>query len=366
MHFRLGLIAMLAGGLVALVRAETAAAPLAVRGVWLDKGEIVEGREKLAARLDRWKDAGFNTVYVATQIRGAVIYPDSRILPQYKPVAESDPEILAWLIDAARQRGLRTEAWMEFGFYAYWTPDASKDSSRGVILDAHPELAAIDRDGKSLIHNPQWGDFFALCPANPKAQDVLIELYLEAMQRYAFDGLQLDRIRFPEERFCHCPWCREHFEKDTKLRLRDAAEHPEHRAALDRWRKAQTAAFVERFSKAFRERFPKRRLTAAVVPPYMIDGKGQDWPVWVEKGWVDAVAVMLYAAEIAEPLGEIRARLGADAPVYIGVDAAGGAKRLTRQIRQVQERGFPGVVIWYSKSVDPLLSELRWAAEESY
>jgi uncharacterized lipoprotein YddW (UPF0748 family) len=299
---------------------------------------------------------------VATQIRGAVIYPGSAILPQYEPVRTSDPEILPWLLEAIRSRGMRSEAWTEFGFYAYWTPDATKDSSKGAILDKHPELAALDREGKPLIHNPQWGDFYALCPANPKSQDILLDLYLETLGKYPFDGLHLDRVRFPDESFCHCGYCREHFEKDTGVALKIAAAadvSDAQKKTLDQWRKQQTCAFVERVSKAVRERFPNRQVTSAVVPPYMIDAKGQDWPVWVERHWVDSVSVMLYAEDITEALARIRERLPADAPVYAGLDAAGGADRLIKQIEQARRDRFPGVTVWYSGIVDPVLDKLH-------
>ncbi len=32
------------------------------RGVWLDKAQMLEGRERLPARLDRLQEAGFNTI----------------------------------------------------------------------------------------------------------------------------------------------------------------------------------------------------------------------------------------------------------------------------------------------------------------
>lgn len=355
--------ALLAAGFALCVSLSALAAdpPREVRGVWLDKAELFEPPAQLHARLDRLAAAGFNTLYVATQVRGTVAYPDSAILPQYAPAKDFPADYLTQVIQAAHERGLRVEAWTEFGFYAYWTRDASTDASRGAVLDRHPELAALDTNGSALIHNPAYGDFYALCPANPAAQQVLIELYRETMTGYPFDGLHLDRVRFPEASFCHCAHCREHFQRDTGLELAaaSAADAPlADRQRLDAWRKQQTGAFVERMARVMRAEFPGRTLTSAVVPPSMIDGKGQDWPVWVERGWVDGVAVMLYAAHIDEPLAWIHRRLPTGAPVYIGVDAAGGSERLQRQITQARSGGFPGVAVWYSASVDPLLKAL--------
>jgi len=335
-----------------------------MRGVWLDKAQLLEGVDACRARIARLADAGFNTLFVATQVRGCVIYPDSEFLPQYAPAKSHSPDLLRVIIEAAHARGLRVEAWTEFGFYTYWTQDAAKDASRGAVLDRHPELAAIDANGNALIHQPQYGDFYALCPANPRAQDLLIDLYVEMLERFPFDGLQLDRIRFPDARFCHCAYCRQRFEMDTGVALDQATADDAsdvQKMQIDRWRKRQVNAFVERMALARRERFPTRSLTSAVVPPAMIDEKGQDWPVWLESGWLDGVAVMLYADKIAPSLDWIRERDPRGGPVWIGLDAAPGAERLISQIQESRASGFPGTVVWYSGTVDSLLPELRSA-----
>lgn len=329
------------------------------RGVWLDKAQLLEGREALLARLDRLKAAGFNTVYVAVQIRGAVIYPNSGILPQYEEARREAPDLLDWLIPAIHQRGMHAEAWTEFGFYTYWTPDAAADKSRGPILDRHPELAARTRDGQERIHHDKWGDFYSLCPSNPESQAVLTDLYLEMLDRYPFDGLNLDRIRYPDDRFCYCPYCTEHFRKDTSLDLHKLpATRPAHDPFV-RWRKEQLTAFMKRFSSRVRERFPKARITAAVVPPGMIDEKGQDWPTWLTRGYLDAAMPMLYEADITESIRGIRSRLGDRAAIFVGLDAGQGVERLRKQIVQLREQRAAGLTIWYSGTVDPLLPDLQ-------
>jgi uncharacterized lipoprotein YddW (UPF0748 family) len=360
---RPGMVVLVAGIELAAVAArsssDAATTPeLESRGVWLDKAQMLEGREDVLARLDRLKNAGLNTIYVAVQIRGAVMYPGSEILPQYDEARKRDPQVLEWLIPAIRERGLRVEAWTEFGFYAYWTPDAAADPSRGAILDRQPELAAIDRDGKDHLHNEKLGDFYALCPSNPESQEILLRLYLEMLGRYRFDGLNLDRIRYPDERFCYCAYCRERFRKDTGLDLRTAAETPDGASAIEEWRKAQLTRFMEHLSRRVRQRFPDVRITSAVVPPGMINEKGQDWPAWIERGYLDAAMPMLYEPDITDSVQWIRRRLGPDALIFVGLDAGQGLPRLTKQIEQLRTLGAPGVTIWYSGTIDPLLPEL--------
>ncbi len=126
------------------------------RGVWLEKAEMIEGKEALAARLDRLRDAGFNSVYMAMQVCGCVMYPGSAILPIWESAATSDPGLIPWLIEEIHRRGMQAEAWTEFGFYTYHTPDTTKDPSRGAVLAMNPGLVARDFTGKNYLHNDQW------------------------------------------------------------------------------------------------------------------------------------------------------------------------------------------------------------------
>lgn len=333
--------------------------PRESRGVWLDKGQMLEGKESLLARLDRLQAAGFNTIYVATQVRGYAIYPGSKVLPQWDEAAAKVPDILDWLLPAIHQRGMRAEAWTEFGFYAYHTPDATKDPSRGPLLNAHPELTAIDRDGTPYLHNVQWGDFYSLCPSNPKSHEILSELYIEMLEKYDFDGINLDRIRYPEITFCYCDYCREHFKRDTGLALGSFAEGSEEQQAFIRWRKEQLTAFMKSLSSRLRRRFPRARLTSAVVPPGMMDGKGQDWPSWLAQGYLDAAMPMLYAADISGMVEEIQRRVPAEAWIFYGLDAGQGIETLSRQVLHLRAVGAPGFTVWYSGSVDPLLPAIQ-------
>jgi len=329
------------------------------RGVWLDKAEIVEGPDALAARLDRLRDAGFNTIYIAMQVRGCVTYPGSRILPQWDGLKDQRSDLIAWLVDQIHRRGMKAEAWTEFGFYAYHTPDAGKDPSRGAVLDAHPELVAVDGNGNTFLHNPQWGDFYSLCPSNPRSQAVLRDLYAEMLERFAFDGLNLDRIRYPSGDYCYCPYCREQFHKDTGLVLEKFADGSPGQTAFIRWRKENLVRFVGELSSELRRRFPGRRITSAVVPPDMIDEKGQDWPAWVERGYLDAAMPMLYAKDIRGSVQLIRERVGPRANIFYGLDAGQGMAVLGPQIDDLRAAGARGITIWYSKTVDPLLPELK-------
>src|SRR5947208_1801511 len=80
----------------------------------------------------------------------------------------------------------------------------------GKILDAHPELLSMDFAGRRSIHR-SFGDFYSMCPSNPRTHEILATLYAEAVRKYPCDGLNLDRIRYADTGYCYCDYCKATF-----------------------------------------------------------------------------------------------------------------------------------------------------------
>jgi uncharacterized lipoprotein YddW (UPF0748 family) len=328
------------------------------RGVWLTRTELCETTDALLARLDALKRAGFNTVYPLTSARGSVMYPGSKFLPQWKEITTTHSDILAWLVPAIHARGMRVEAWPEYGFYAYWTPDRSS-TSRGYLLDRHPELTAIDKNGLPYHDDPKLGWFYGICPANPASHDFLAGMILEQLDRYPFDGVNLDRIRFTNDKFCHCDYCKAHFREMSGFELKpDFAPGSSEAKAWDGYRRAATREFVRKLRAAMRERHPGKSITAAVVAPEMIREKGQDWYSWVREGLVDAVCPMLYRANLAPDIATIQAEIGVDAPVFYGIASDMGRERFASQVQQLRSLAAPGFTVWYAGTLDKLMPQV--------
>jgi uncharacterized lipoprotein YddW (UPF0748 family) len=231
--------------------------------------------------------------------------------------------------EAAHRRGLRAQAWVSYGFYAYFTRDAAKDKSIGPVLSKHPELTAIDSAGRKSIHRT-LGDFYSLCAANPRSHEILGQLMVEIVAKYPVDGLHLDRIRFPDADFCFCDYCKEHFKSDTGIELAPFASGSEEERKWIEWKRQQTLAAVRHFEKVVHAARPGLPITAYVVGPDEMDARGQSWDLWAKEGLLDAVAVSMYGADIRPAaegalmrLGGARSRLicalsadGIDTPVY--------------------------------------------------
>ncbi|MCD6386551.1 family 10 glycosylhydrolase [Candidatus Sumerlaeota bacterium] len=347
------------------------------RGVWVDKSDVHKGKKYLTEMLDRITAANFNAIYVATLYKGYVIYPESKYLPQDPEVKKFEIEIygtvakleekkidrsmIKWIIDEAHKRHLFVEAWPEYGFYSYHTPNAKADKSRGVLLDKHPELTAIDINGQPYLHNPKWGDFYSLCPSNPESHEILINILVETITRYNFDGLNLDRIRYPTKDFCFCAYCKEHFKQDTGFELTKAnLQKSEVQRAFYEWRKTQLNQFMEKLYKRVRQVRPDILISADVWVPEQIDEKGQDWPTWLNKGYIDVVIPMMYWANIE---GSVNAslRLVSDSHrLLCGISAeVNSSQALAEQIHLARKKKTGGVVIWYLGKVGDDLEFLK-------
>src|SRR5688500_18225355 len=156
------------------------------RGVWIASRDMTGPKNEILKKLDLVRDAGLNTALIDTWFRGYVAYPGSAVAPQFPDFNGDD--VLAWMVDESHRRGLRAEAWMEYGFYSYFSADASKDPSMGAILDKHPDLLSVDDKGARFIHR-SFGDYYSICPSNPKSHELLTAMCVEVVRKYPVDGL---------------------------------------------------------------------------------------------------------------------------------------------------------------------------------
>jgi uncharacterized lipoprotein YddW (UPF0748 family) len=329
------------------------------RGIWVDKKTLFAPKESVLAFLDAAKAANFNSLYVNTYFRGEVLYPGSAYMPQARELKGED--ILKWLLPEIHKRGMRAEAWTEYGFYAFHTDKATTGATRGAILDKHPELAGIDSKGNKFLHHPDWGDFFVLCPVNPKSQEILLNIFAETLSRYDFDGINLDRIRFARKNYCFCDYCKQKFRADTGLALTEFPEGSKEWQTFVRWRKEHLTDFMKRLSERLRAIRPGISITSAVASPEQIDEYGQDYPTWLAKGYLDAAMPMLYAADITAAVAQVRKVTRPQDKIFTGLDAGGNrSQALVNQIKQARAAGASGITLWYSGSVEddfPLLRE---------
>jgi uncharacterized lipoprotein YddW (UPF0748 family) len=380
------------------------------RGVWLrplaGQDTSVEGIRRTIARL---KAYNIRDVYLETYFQGRTLFPSQTMarygLPeQHNQFRGTDP-LKLW-IETAHQEGLRVHAWTQV-FLAGNVEESIEPF--GPILNQYPQWRNVQRVSLNATmpvpSTVEEGHLF-VDPANPEVRAYLEALILEIVTRYDVDGLNLDYIRYPashsvksgdffQSTWGYTPVARQRFEAEMRARLlpkpsspeiagkkpasrsnnppaqtpildpiRLTPSHPYWQAWTD-WRKAQISSFVQRISTQVHVVKPSLPISAVVFPKPdpQFALKLQEWPVWVQAGWVQALTPI---GLIPTPEGlqrqsqEFRRMTQDKVPVYVGVFGVYNRLRpveFAEQIDAVRAAGMPGVMLFEWSRMRPEYEE---------
>ena len=271
----------LAGELALAYALTSEARPGERRGVWDHDGVgLFPGDWDRTTR--RLAGLGITAVFPNLAWGGLAHYP-SRVLPGSNTLRLHGDQ-LGQCLRAAHARGLEVHVWK-----ICWNLSNAPADFRD-RLRAEGRLQR-DRGGASL----DW-----LCPSHPANRRLEIEALKEMAGQYEIDGIHLDYIRYPGAGACYCRGCRERFETESGAGVtawpEDVTEgRPRYRAFLD-WRAGQITALVREASRVVRPLRPGLRLSAAVFRSYPScrESVGQDWKLWLDRGYLDFVCPMNY------------------------------------------------------------------------
>ena len=253
-----------------------------VRAVWVSDTTKLDW-EAATRELQR---AGYNTMYVNLASAGAALYPASQVLPSVTGRMESDP--IARGIELAHRRGIAVQAKMVVMFSFRSPPEFQHK-----LLKSDRVMRGAD--GKAIV---QSGSFW-ICPTQPANRTAALAAMAELLHRYPVDGIQFDYIRFNEEPSCFCKHCREEFEHT----LGKPARHwpadvlnGELTKRFNDWRQTVINDWARQLSTTARQARPGLKITAAVFPVLerAREEKAQDWKLWLDRGYVDAICPMNY------------------------------------------------------------------------
>lgn len=359
-----------------------AAAPPEVRGTWLTTtgNRALATPQDSAASMRRLREIGLNTVYVESWKNGYTQFP-SAVLErtighrQRPPAMEQDPsdspaqrvaparDLVEETLIEAHRNGLVYISWFEYGFMA-----AYKDTMNH-LRRQKPEWISRDRQGGEVAPN----GFVWLNPLHPEARRFLLDLVLEAVDRYDLDGVQLDdRIVWPYVTMGYDEYTQQAY----------AAEHGGRRPPdnhLDpewmRWRAAKVDEFAKQFVSEVRARRPGLVISLSPgIHPWAWDNYLLDWPRW--SGWpadgaqgaaaprwdefIPQAYRMSYAAFESTWLDQVAAvrSNGGDRQrdLLAGIRIVGDGPdsdwdQLRRSIELARLQGNGGHVLWFSRGV---------------
>jgi uncharacterized lipoprotein YddW (UPF0748 family) len=263
-----------------------------VRGVWLTNvaSDALYSREKIAKAVETCHELGMNTIFVVTWNKAMTMYR-SPIMKNFTGV-EIDPELdpeakgrdpLKELIEEAHKYRMKVIAWFEFGF------SSSYNANGGKLVELKPGWASLTSEGKLCTKN----NFDWLNALNPEVQEFMTSLILEVVQNYDIDGIQGDdRLPAMPSSGGYNPEVIEAYK----------AEHwgqspPENYKDFEwvNWRSEKLNNYMKELYTRVKAIKPECIVSMAPsIFPWSKEEYLQDWPTWVNFGYVDMICPQVY------------------------------------------------------------------------
>lgn len=263
-----------------------------VKGVWLTNvdSRALFSKQNIIDAVNTCKNTGINTIFVVMWNKAMTLYPSNVMKKMFgEPIdpclAGRDP--LEELIEEAHKNKIKVIAWFEFGFSSSYQLDG------GRLLKLHPDWASKDNQGKLVQKNGfEWMNGF-----NPEVQNFMLSLIMEVVNGYDIDGIQGDD-RLPAmpvesgyDKFTISLYKKEHNGANPPKDFRDTA--------WVNWRADKMTNFMGRIYSSVKG--AKNNVIVSMSPsvfPWGRDEYLQDWPKWIEKGYVDMICPQLYRYDV--------------------------------------------------------------------
>ncbi|MBD3385984.1 family 10 glycosylhydrolase [candidate division KSB1 bacterium] len=336
-----------------------------LRGVWVAwAGSNVPSKAQIIEIMDDVAAHNMNTVYVDVW-RFGYPYFRSKVFHDLTglwtdPALEQGRDLLAEFIAEGHRNGLHVEAWLEYGFVAC-------QGNIDHLYRVHPEWFAKKRNGSVLFNGPYQYRWLSHC--NPQAQQFLTDLCLEIIENYDVDGIELDRIRYPE---LDCGY-------DSATVHLFKSEHngnPPPQTIYNRdwmrWRADKLTEYVAAVYDTIKSVRPEVFVSnAPIVYSYGYDNFCQDWRPWINEGHLDFVSPQVYRSSAAQYSSDLTVQLGYvndKSKFYPGLTTIANnylvpTSHIISKIKTTRNRGLRGHVIWF---YDTLADDLPALKNEVY
>jgi uncharacterized lipoprotein YddW (UPF0748 family) len=271
-----------------------------LRGTWLTTtgNDAIASPAHSARTMQRLREIGLNTVYVEVWKNGYTQFPsqvlqatvgvdrrpalalqdpgDAANVPGAHDVPGARPprDLLQETLIEAHRNGLIYIAWFEYGFMA------AHQRTMNHLRRLKPDWLSRDIHGSEVAPN----GFVWMNPLHPEARRFLLDLVLEAVDRYDLDGVQLDdRIVWPYvtmgyDDYTRAAYAHEHAGAQPPTDPRDPA--------WMRWRADKVNDYARQFVREVRQRRPGLVVSLSpAVYPWSYQHYLLAWPRWT--AWRD-------------------------------------------------------------------------------
>jgi uncharacterized lipoprotein YddW (UPF0748 family)/putative cell wall-binding protein len=276
--------------------------PRQLRGMWIHLFDgTLKSRPAIDAMLNAAVDANLNTVIVEV-VRRQDAYYTSAVLPRTPdPALPADLDVLARVLSAAHDRGLKVHAW--YPALPAWHP-----AYQGLNLPLWRAHGIGSADPwVSVTSGGTQGTFFD--PGVPRVADHVVAVTRELAARYPVDAVHIDYLRYESRDWGYHPESLARFRRAHGL-ASSYRPPPTGDWRWDAWRREQNRAIAQRVRDAVHAARPGTAVTLAGstmgAPPRSPtdytntrtwDDVFQAWPQWLATGLIDAVFPMNYFRE---------------------------------------------------------------------
>lgn len=325
----------------------------ALRGVWVTTtaSTALDSRNNIKNMVTTCKAANINNIFVVVYNNQRTMYPSTvmqnligvNILERF---AGRDP--LQECIEEAHAQRIKVHAWFEYGFAS------SYSANGGAIVAAKPHWAARVSGGALCVKN----SFDWLNGLHPEVQQFMIDLFKEVTTKYNVDGVQGD------DRLPAMPTTGGYDTYTSNLYLTENGVAPPTNSADGgwvNWRAKKLNSFLKRLRTEVKAIKPAIQFTMSPSPyPWGVQEYLQDWPTWVDSGWVDAIIPQCYRYDISAYNGTIAQQKSyyknSAVPFYPGVLLKSGTYTadnsfLTQMIQSNRAAGFKGECFFFYEGI---------------
>ncbi|TDE86892.1 glycoside hydrolase family 10 protein [Deinococcus sp. S9] len=276
-----------------------------VRGLWLDAfGPGLKTAAQVRRSVEDAASLGVNTLFVQAIRRADCLCRRSSLPVITDADLEKDFDPLAEVTRLAHARGMRVIAWVSVtGASNLRVPNSNPahvSRQHGAQAGAASWLSRRP-DGSWQEGADGWLD-----PAIPDAADFMVGGVVSLVRHYPVDGVQLDRIRYPDGgNWGYDPKTLARYRAETGAKGTPAPDDARWRD----WKREQVTLLVRRIALEVKAVRPTAWVTAATItygpppPPGDLDAFHktrtyldvlQDWPTWMREGLLDLNVLMNY------------------------------------------------------------------------
>ncbi len=334
-------------------------APAENRGIWFDRGTIVDIRTKseMSKYFEMLKNSGINTVYFETFNAGFTIYP-SKVGTQTPLIRGRDP--LAWAVEEAHKRKIKIHAWM--WIFAVGNDRHNKlinkpDTYEGPVLEKNKRWALLGANGN---FRPKNQPEFWIDPSNKEGVAFLLKLADEVVKNYDVDGIQLDYIRYPFQSADNLMGFNHNSAEEFSVKTGEKMFTDNYQTNLlwNRWKENNVTDFVKKVSKQTKRINPNLKISASIFSKSQtnrLNSIQQNWENWLINDYVDILTPMSYSSNLKAldtNLFYLKPQIGAGL-IYPGIALKHVDElAMTKQISKIREYGYSGVTLFAVAQLD--------------